>query len=322
MPNPVPAQPIRNFFRKHGFLISATVLILSVFSIYRFHFAGPVIYSNDAWGTFGDYIGGTLNPLLSFLALIAIVKTMNIQKQELQKSIEVHSDNCHANKITSNETYLFKLIELLNIEYNSTPFAEIQLIEPYVLDHVPKNIASSNRLFSARQLIESFDDALLKATTENDVSGDLHKKYYNYFKQKLLMRLVNSKFHTLLKLAQTEVEELGKLNIPVKKYKYLVRTTCSNQFWSFVDSAHKDRWFPEQIHGIYRSPFVYFMEVIDNDCECGKEATLNCLPETGWVVYCSDCCNITQIYTERELAVLAWKEGKFDADSWGEEGFY
>ncbi len=46
--------------------------------------------SNDpaTWGTFGDYLGGTLNPIISFLALIGLLYTIHQQAQEMQSTRE------------------------------------------------------------------------------------------------------------------------------------------------------------------------------------------------------------------------------------------
>jgi len=42
--------------------------------------------SNDpaTWGTFGDYLGGTLNPIISFLAFIGLLYTIHQQAQEMK----------------------------------------------------------------------------------------------------------------------------------------------------------------------------------------------------------------------------------------------
>ncbi len=40
------------------------------------------------WRTFGDFIGGTLNPALSFLGLIALLYTIYLQSKELSYSKE------------------------------------------------------------------------------------------------------------------------------------------------------------------------------------------------------------------------------------------
>lgn len=39
-----------------------------------------------AWGQFGDYMGGVVNPLLSLLTLLALVATVALQRQQLQIS--------------------------------------------------------------------------------------------------------------------------------------------------------------------------------------------------------------------------------------------
>ena len=46
--------------------------------------------SNDpaTWGTFGDYLGGTLNPIISFLAFIGLLYTIHQQAQEMQATRE------------------------------------------------------------------------------------------------------------------------------------------------------------------------------------------------------------------------------------------
>lgn len=40
------------------------------------------------WGTFGDFVGGTLNPLFALFSLFAIIYTIKIQTQELEYSRE------------------------------------------------------------------------------------------------------------------------------------------------------------------------------------------------------------------------------------------
>jgi hypothetical protein len=39
-----------------------------------------------AWGQFGDFLGGVLNPLLSFLALLAVVKNLRLQSEQMAQS--------------------------------------------------------------------------------------------------------------------------------------------------------------------------------------------------------------------------------------------
>jgi hypothetical protein len=65
--------------KKLGYLIilimgiGALIFIYEVVSLYFRTFAGPFSTDQSHWGTFGDYIGGVLNPFISLLNLIVTV---------------------------------------------------------------------------------------------------------------------------------------------------------------------------------------------------------------------------------------------------------
>lgn len=70
------------------FLIGAFAVVV-VFGLYFSQFHSQLSNKNDEWGTFGDFVGGTLNPLLSFLGLLALLLTVAMQRDELEKTHEV-----------------------------------------------------------------------------------------------------------------------------------------------------------------------------------------------------------------------------------------
>lgn len=55
---------------------------LSVY-FYRQSFSGELSVNPDRWSAFGSYIGGLFGPLISFLTLLAILKTIGLQKELL-----------------------------------------------------------------------------------------------------------------------------------------------------------------------------------------------------------------------------------------------
>jgi hypothetical protein len=82
----------------HDFLIDNAVsvalcMFVVVLAFYLYHFHTQVI-SEDVtkWGVFGDFIGGTLNPFLSFLALVILLRTFAMQKTELDLQREELKD--------------------------------------------------------------------------------------------------------------------------------------------------------------------------------------------------------------------------------------
>lgn len=64
--------------------IASVVLIVFIANFYD-----QKISSLSAnWGEFGDYFGGTLNPIFSFFSFIALLATILIQTKQLQTSTE------------------------------------------------------------------------------------------------------------------------------------------------------------------------------------------------------------------------------------------
>ncbi|MGY2438417.1 putative phage abortive infection protein [Pseudomonas sp. SDO52101_S400] len=78
--------PARLFKWLAWILAFATGVVGVVFTFYFMEFNGKLSSQNTDWGTFGDFIGGTLNPLLSFLGLIALLLTIVLQSKELEST--------------------------------------------------------------------------------------------------------------------------------------------------------------------------------------------------------------------------------------------
>jgi uncharacterized membrane protein len=67
-----------NWFAFLAILLALTLMFL-VFYNYTSVFGSYVMPDREAWGQFGDYFGGILNPIFSFLAFIALLITLRLQ---------------------------------------------------------------------------------------------------------------------------------------------------------------------------------------------------------------------------------------------------
>ncbi|MDR6915089.1 hypothetical protein J2X66_001954 [Pseudomonas sp. 3296] len=89
--------PPASYVKKNLFFVGVSFLAViacgSVFGALYFHFFEGIdipklVVVNSAtasyWGQLGDFAGGFLNPLLSFLALMAVLKTMSLQRAEMK----------------------------------------------------------------------------------------------------------------------------------------------------------------------------------------------------------------------------------------------
>lgn len=71
------------------YIIFAIIMFIIVISTYTINFYENTISKIPGdWGTFGDFMGGTLNPILAFLSFLALLQTIKIQGKELKKSSE------------------------------------------------------------------------------------------------------------------------------------------------------------------------------------------------------------------------------------------
>jgi large-conductance mechanosensitive channel len=60
------------------------LVVLVVVGFYFFNFNDRLSEKNEVWGTFGDYFGGILNPVIAAFAFYLIAKTYDLQKRELE----------------------------------------------------------------------------------------------------------------------------------------------------------------------------------------------------------------------------------------------
>lgn len=69
-------------------IAGAGACLASAYFAYFLRFKGSFSEKQDVWGQFGDFIGGTVNPILSFLSLLALVFTVVLQTRQLENSRE------------------------------------------------------------------------------------------------------------------------------------------------------------------------------------------------------------------------------------------
>lgn len=64
----------------------ATFILMGMFFLFFINLIGGVFGIGSQLGTFGDFIGGVANPLLTFLTFICLIKTIFMQRDELKLS--------------------------------------------------------------------------------------------------------------------------------------------------------------------------------------------------------------------------------------------
>ncbi len=127
-----------NWIKKNWVILVAFLVMACVIGFYFFQFS-PYDLSKDLcinttgdeadclskdaarWGTFGDFFGGTLNPILSFLALIIVLKTYLSQQEELQETRKILKEQSETQKRQQFDNTFFELLKVHNEVLSKIP---------------------------------------------------------------------------------------------------------------------------------------------------------------------------------------------------------
>lgn len=101
--------------------VSAVVLLLCYVFVFR---ALPFNERPDAWGQFGDFIGGLLNPLISLFTLIVAVSVWSLQITELLETRRAVEEQGKTAEQQRREQRFFDFLNLYQVTLQSVCFHE------------------------------------------------------------------------------------------------------------------------------------------------------------------------------------------------------
>lgn len=115
MPEPMSPDVLLGKIR----LLLGVILISAVFSavvvIYQYAPQFPDYASNlhTVWGEFGSFVGGTLGPILSFFALLAVLSTLWLQGSQLEEGRVSADRNARISALSAQITAIGMLVQSL-----------------------------------------------------------------------------------------------------------------------------------------------------------------------------------------------------------------
>lgn len=91
--------------------------------------------SKGDWGTFGDFVGGVSNPIITFITMCMLIRSINLQKEandsllEQNKNLQVDAERQREiDDLRSFETSFYSLSEVARSEYLSIKLIEHESI--------------------------------------------------------------------------------------------------------------------------------------------------------------------------------------------------
>lgn len=177
----------KNVNRSKVFAVGFILTIPATYFVWFYIFQG-FGFSTDSsmWGTFGDFVGGILNPVIALLAFYWLTQSVLIQKTELKET----KDALVASSVTQEknrfESSFYSLLEQFNIVLNS-----LQLDTPGIRDTMKqgaikrahRSILNNEGITDARQAKQKLNDKF------NSELGHLFRILYQ------LLKLIAIKCH-------------------------------------------------------------------------------------------------------------------------------
>lgn len=164
--------------RNKNIFILAAVAIFATACIFYFYFSLNLkfVISKDPedWAKFGDYYGGVLNPILSFLTIYLLIKSTDLQMQANDSLKDELKENKRNEKIKNFESLFFNMLDrqnnslpLIFVEWQSGGVNEkivgvdvFSKLEEIVFDLIEKDISSEGiceqiEIFDSHELLYS-----------------------------------------------------------------------------------------------------------------------------------------------------------------------
>jgi len=164
-------------------IIFATIIFVFVPCFYVFQFAKmPLSVDNGVWGQFGDYVGGTLNPVFGFLSLVILLSVLRQNERALQMSKE--ELELTRQELKNSATALAEQSETLKIQrFEQTFFSLLSLYREITVGLITQYLNNRNPLKPiieekhGKDAIEHLLHQLRTKVTEGSQHGSRTPKY-------------------------------------------------------------------------------------------------------------------------------------------------
>lgn len=177
-----------NFIGNTGDTVSRSLFRLFQASVYCILFVFlinclSIIWGKGGFGEYGDFMGGVLNPLLSFIMIMGILITIILQQSELKEARQEFKRSADA------LTEQSQSLALQNFE--NTFFQMLKLHNDIVKDMFEGDAETGNKGFSGRDCFgvynKKFDELYFmyeEASNNTDTLELVERSYQDFFHQK------------------------------------------------------------------------------------------------------------------------------------------
>jgi hypothetical protein len=230
-----------SFFRKYIVAVCLLVVYSSVIMMYFYKFGSFDIskLSKDPahWGQLGDYIGGLLNPILSFATIIYLIKanisqreSSELQKLQIQQLLDESATTRKIEKYRNFDNEFFELIssQKLNFDNFKINVGKNDISKERAVAHMEDCIATYRH-------INLSDDDIKKRLLKFDEEEKLYNMLRVFF---LIVKLIFDRLSDENGFSQEEREKKIEVLIAFTDFSILRVVLISMQFFSYYPSRY------------------------------------------------------------------------------------
>ncbi len=218
--------------------IISLVCICVAVSKYRTYFPGDILNKHERWGQFGDFFGGTLNPIFSLLSLLALLWTLLIQSKELSDSTSAFRDQSIQIK---NQTFETTFFSMLNLNNDNT---------------------KSLKLFDNEKIHGRDAFRILIEKLQNSYNREVDKEVNEYDEQEVLNRSYEAFYAKYEKSIGHYIRTLNQI------FEFIEDNSLKNssKYWSLIRAQlTSDELIIIFYHSITQTDFIKKAKLLDNE---------------------------------------------------------
>lgn len=208
------------------------IVILIVWGGYYLNFGleGHISKKTDVWGQFGDYVGGVLNPILSFISIYLLINSLSLQREANASLVKEVNRQESLENYKKFETRFFHLID--SLEKNFSRFG-------ICIGDVDGEEDGITEKYNSGAAVTYIEDSLL-VLVEEKISKDRIKEWLAEIDSDDCLFSIVRRFYLIVKLINESSYEKDDhyeilINLTDLKIITLVAIACSYFDWEIVD---------------------------------------------------------------------------------------
>lgn len=224
-------------------IVAGGCVILLTWLSYWIRFGHGFNFSLDTavWGQFGDFLGGVINPLLTFISVILLINSVSLQRQANESLIEVED-------FRKTEQKFYNMLESQRVSFESFK--------------IKKNANPNSEVLFNGEAVLYLEELILQEISKGTPIDEIRETIGQLDKAEAIYNVVR-RFYLLVKLILKEVSpdrraEYFETCVGMTDYRLICLLVMSMEVfdWSILKDIDKSLILADKSLTEYRKEFI------------------------------------------------------------------